>query len=278
MDDTVEGGFAAIVDSSRPKSSRARTATRTEAREITADSEGFFWFEAAHNILVDGKRTHRGISSRELQQLKELVKSKFFTEKIMRDVVVKLNDENSEAPRLRAFDWACTNFAKGHPVVKLVKSNDGSGAIVDPNMAYEGELRKHHRLLFDPFRRGTHIFYEIDGVIQRTTAGQLTFIRWCLENGVDKYVEENLVQIRQHMSRATKRGRQLGKRRRELTKAPTRLVRGVLMTEYDISTDTAHEISASKAWEKNKKAATLAMELADEENVEKAKELAELLK
>jgi len=280
MDDVIaEGPF---FQSSRPnakaKSSRARTTEKPAIREMTSDSEGLFWFEASYNVVVDGKRAHRGISSREHQQLKELVKSNFFTESVLRDVVIKLNDENSEAPRLRAYDWAVTNYAKGNPVARLVKSEDGTADIVDPNLSYEGELRKHHRLLFDPFRRGTHIFYEIDGVIHRTTAGQLTFIRWCLENGVDKYVEKNLKDIRLHMSKATKRGRVEGKRRRELTKAPTRLVRGVLMTEFDITTDTPFEIAASKAWEKHSKATSIAMSLANEESLDKAKELASLLK
>jgi hypothetical protein len=101
---------------------------------------------------------------------------------VLRNTVIQLNDENSDAPRLRAYDWAVTNYAKGHPTVLLVQSQDGSSAIMDPNMSYEGELRKHHRLLFDPFRRGTHIFFEIDGLIHRSTVGQLTFIKWCIEN------------------------------------------------------------------------------------------------
>jgi hypothetical protein len=280
MDEVIEEGplFQSFRPNARTKSSRARTTEKPAIREMISESEGFFWFEASYNIVIDGKRVHRGITTREHQQLKELVKSGFFSESLMRDVVIKLNDENSEAPRLRAYDWAVTNYAKGHPVARLVKSEDGTAAIVDPNLSYEGELRKHHRLLFDPFRRGTHIFYEIDGVIHRTTAGQLTFIRWCLENGVDKYVETNLKEIRSHMSRATKRGRIEGKRRRELTKAPTRLVRGVLMTEFDITTDTPFEIAASKEWEKNSKAASLAMSLAHDENLDKAKQLASLLK
>jgi hypothetical protein len=237
--------FQSSKPTSRGKSSRSRTAPKHEQVALKSESEGSFWFEASHNVMVDKKRVHRGITSREQQQVRELVKSGFFTDAVLRDIVIKLNDESSEAPRLRAYDWAVTNYAKGHPIVKLVKAADGTAAVIDPNLSYEGELRKHHRLLFDPFRRGTHIFFEIDGEIHRTTAGQLTFIRWCLENGVDKYVEDNLVQIRAHMSKATKRGRVLGKRRRELTKPPTRLVRGAMMTEFDITTDTKCEIESA---------------------------------
>jgi hypothetical protein len=252
-----------------------------DTTDMRSDSEGIFWFEQSHTLIVDGKRVHRGISNRERQQLKELVKSGSFSDETMRAVVIPLNDENSEAPRLRAYDWAVTNYSKGHPKAMLKKGADGSSAIVDPNLSYEGELRKHHRLLFDPFRRGTHIFFEFDGIIHRTTVGQLTFIKWCLENGVDKYVEENLADIRQHMSSATRRKRESGKkRRRELTRAPTSLVRGVLMTSFDILTDTAAEMEASKRANRNALAGDLAKELATndtEEDADKARKLVELL-
>lgn len=213
--------------------------------EIKTSSEGFFWFEDSTTLLVNGKNHHRGICARERQQLKEIVKSNIFTEETIKKVVIPLNDENSEAPRLRAYDWAVTNYAKGHPKTFLLVTDGGISAIIDPNLSYEGELRKHHRLLFDPFRRGTHIFFEIDGKIHRTTVGQLTFIKWCIENGVDKYVEKNLQDIRSHMASASRnksKETDSKKRRRELTQAPTRIVRGVSMTAFDIMTDTTNEL------------------------------------
>ena len=189
-DDVVHTeGSVPLFQASRPasarlKSSRSRkpevAAAAAPLTELSSDSEGPFWFESAHNVMIEGKRVHRGITTRERQQLKEIIKSGFYAEDVLRIVVIKLNDESSEAPRLRAYDWAVTNYAKGHPLVMLVQSIDGSSAVVDPNLAYEGELRKHHRLLFDPFRRGTHVFFDIDGVIHRSTVGQLTFIKWCV--------------------------------------------------------------------------------------------------
>jgi hypothetical protein len=268
----------------RVKSFRSRQLADAPVKvtsEMKSESEGIFWFEESHTIIDEGKRIHRGISNRELQQLKELVKSSVFTENVMRTVVIPLNDENSEAPRLRAYDWAVTNYSKGHPKSMLLQGTGGGSAIVDPNLSYEGELRKHHRLLFDPFRRGTHIFFDIDGVIHRTTVGQLTFIKWCIENSVDKYVEANLNEIRAHMASATKRGADASgkKRRRELTRAPTTLVRGVLMTSYDIMTDTAAEIQASKDANHNARVSELAREIASDEkdDIEKAKILAQII-
>ena len=109
--------------------------------------------------------------------------------------------------------------------------------------------------------------------------GQLTFIKWCIENSVDKYVEANLIEIRAHMASATKRDGSGKKRRRELTRAPTTLVRGVLMTSYDIMTDTAAEIQASKEANQNARVSELAREIAaeDGDDIEKARALAEII-
>ena len=206
--------------------------------ENDSDSVGQFWFEKSRAVLTpDGKTVHRGITSKELEQLREIEESRFFNEERLREIV-KFNDETSEAPRLRALDWAVTNYSKGHPLVMLVKNEEGVEEAIDPNLSYEGELRKHHRLLFDPFRRGTHIFFEIDGgMVHRTTTGQLTFVRWCLKSGVSKYVEDNLPMIREHMATVTKRGGKEDdvsgeKRRRELTTAPTRRVRGAVTFQF----------------------------------------------
>jgi hypothetical protein len=249
---------------------------------MKSESEGLFWFEQSNTVIIDGKPVHRGISTRERQQLKEIVKSQIFSESVIRNVVIQLNDENSDAPRLRDYDWAVTNYAKGNPKSMLIQYSGGSATIVDPNLSYEGELRRHHRLLFDPFRRGAHIFFEIDGIIHRTTVGQLTFIKWCLENGVDKYDEENLTSIRMHMSLATKKSRIIkgqNKRRRELTRAPTNLVRGVLMTSFNIVTDTHSEIEAGKLSNAKVLADDLARNIAKDDIIdkEKAKKLAKLL-
>ena len=286
MDDVVESNgqafYAARPPAARVKSTRSRVpaseaaiASNTARAEKKSDYEGVFWFEESHTIVKDGKREHGGISSRERQQLSEIVKSGTFTDSVLKEKVIAMNDENSDAPRLRTLDWACTNFSKGFPKTMLLQK-EGKNAIVDPNLSYEGELRRHHRLLFDPFRRGTHIFFEIDGIIHRTTVGQLNFIKWCMENSVDKYVEENLATIRLHMANASKKGRELGskKRRRELTRAPTTLVRGVLMTSFDIVTETANEIHAAEESNRAANASRIAREIAIEENDEEAKEKA----
>ena len=246
----------------------ATAATPPVRAPLESDFEGPFWFEKSATRYVNGEKTHFGITRRERQLLNEIVKSGFFTTERLRDVVVPLNDETSKTPRLRAFDWAVTNFSKGRPALHIV-----DGAIVDPNLDYQNELRKHHRLLFDPFRRGTHLFFELPdggpksgdtldgkmadakattagaaagaagtaaeasgstpGATHRTTVGQLCFIKWCIEHHVDRYVEANIDAIRAHMSATTRRTSGV-KRRRELTTAPTRVMRGAVFDTMTI--------------------------------------------
>lgn len=216
---------------------------------IESDFEGPFWFEKSSTTFVNGEKIHHGITRREHQLLRELVKSGFFTKERLRDVVVPLNDESSHTPRLRAYDWAVTNFAKGRPQLYIV-----NGSIVDPNLDYQNELKKHHRLLFDPFRRGTHLFFEAPELpagsaaggaaggaehsgsapeTHRTTVGQLCFIKWCIEHQVDRYVETHLDEIRAHMSATTKKHGPM-KRRKELTSAPRKMLRGAVFDPMSI--------------------------------------------
>jgi hypothetical protein len=229
-----------------------RAATEAEGAfvrpPIESDYEGPFWFEKSSTSFVAGEKVHHGITRREHQLLRELVKSGFFTKDRLRDVVVPLNDETSRTPRLRAYDWAVTNFSKGRPQLYIV-----NGSIVDPNLDYQNELKKHHRLLFDPFRRGTHLFFETDAgaaggaaagggggpvvpkpVVHRTTVGQLCFIKWCIEHQVDRYVEAHLDEIRAHMSATTKKNGPM-KRRKELTSAPRKMLRGAVFDPMTVS-------------------------------------------
>jgi len=254
----------------RSKSMRKRKFTTEELLKTTADArdrpmesdyEGPFWFETSSTSNINGDKQHSGITRRERQLLSEIVKSGFFTLDRLKNTLVPLNDESSKTPRLRAFDWAVTNFSKGSPSLHIV-----DGTIVDPNLDYQNELKKHHRLLFDPFRRGTHLFFEVPDLTgttigpagppcaagsavgsagpasgsagtakktHRTTVGQLCFVKWCIEHQVDRYVEENLEAIRAHMSATTKKNGNK-KRRRELTSAPTKIMRGAVFDTMTI--------------------------------------------
>lgn len=224
-----------ITQKRKPRSIRKRkfNVKEFDARAtdgpVESEFEGPFWFEKSTTQFYGPEKIHKGITRREHQLLRELVKSDFFSLERLENTVVPLNDENSSTPRLRSYDWAVTNFAKGQPCLQVIDGN-----IVDPNLDYQNALRKHHRLLFDPFRRGTHLFFEdSSGSTHRTTVGQLCFIKWCVEHHVDRYVELNVDAIRKHMSKSTKK-HDIVKKRRELTKAPKKMLRGAIFDTMTI--------------------------------------------
>lgn len=224
-------------------------------REIIAD--GPFWYMKPY-IHIDPKtsrRSYSGINQKEIQRLHELVKSQFFTPQILA-VIANMNEESSnkcKKTRLRSFDWAVTNFTKGNQISYLKISDDEKGAIIDPHLSYSSELNRGHRLLFDPFRRGSHIYFDADGKNSHSTVGQLCFLKWCFENGVDKYVDENSEEIKKNMSHVSKKRRRHRKTesendiekienpvfkrsRMELTPTPKSIIRGLVpMTQLHIS-------------------------------------------
>jgi len=244
--DTIIADLAEPIElsSTKPPSSKCRSIRKRKIvvnddksfekveRPTNSNMIGPFWFEMSSTQIIQGATILRGITKREEQMLREIVQSGVFTHDVLSNTVVPLNDEKSKTPRLRAFDWAVTNFAKGHCQMLVVDNT-----VLDPNTDYQSALRKHHRLLFDPFRRGTHIFFEIPiqgiPVVHRTTVGQLCFIKWCLEYKIDKYVAEHLPEIRSHMAEAAK-SRCNKRRRKELTKSNKTYVRGVVCENLEI--------------------------------------------
>lgn len=195
-----------ITPVSSIKKSRKRKFKKEEDKEEEEKEEEkkeyekndiFFYEKQKIAIANNDKKIMTGISLKEKYQLNELVKSKFFNNEKLK-IVVDLNNEKSQTPRLRSYDWAVTNYSKTKRSCSFQEGN--SNSLFDPYSLYVGELKRFHRLLFDPFRRGTHVFFEYDDEIHITTAGQLTFIKWCIENKIDKYVENNLQEIKLNMS------------------------------------------------------------------------------
>ena len=225
-----------VAVKTRVKASRER---KSPEKEDVTISEGCFWY-IKPQIKIDAKTNRRffyGINQKEMQRLRELVKSNFFTPEML-SVIANMNEESgsNKQTRLRSFDWAVTNFTKGNPISYLrpVKSapapppNDEANAnavkednknkaeaedkektrrIVDPHVSYSSELHSGHRLLFDPFRRGTHVYFEADGQNRHSTVGQLCFLKWCFDNGIDKYVDENADEIKKDMAVISKKRR-----------------------------------------------------------------------
>jgi hypothetical protein len=216
-----------------------------------SESRGPFWYEAPTTAVVRNQPIHRGLTRKESLQLDDLLAKGLLTQDFLDSVLVPINDESSDVPRLRALNWCVTNFAKGHPVVTMKPDGHGGHQLIDPAVAYAQLLKSMHRSLFDPYRRGTLLFFQCKGTgrTEYTTVGQLTFVIWCIENGVDAYVAKHEAAIRAHMNAALKGKRKGGSeeaaapkkrtRIRELTAAPSKYFRGAVADSISYSAGAA---------------------------------------
>lgn len=135
--------------------------------------------------------------------------------------VVPLNDEDPSMPALRTMDWAVTNYFKEH-MVTIRDPRSPDGRMLDPHSAYNTTLDFWHRLLFDPFRRGNHIWFQTkDGDYKYTTAGQLNFLKWLKDTTIDHLIATHESEIIVHRNRGFKASRERSKIAKKL-KLPRR--------------------------------------------------------
>jgi hypothetical protein len=76
---------------------------------------------------------------------------------------------------------------------------------LDVYQNYKLQLKSFSKKQFDPFCRKNKIlfYYNNDNYIE-TSCGQLCFFRWCFENSILNYVQENLNIIEQDMKTSLK--------------------------------------------------------------------------
>jgi len=89
---------------------------------------------------------------------------------------------------LRVIDWFVTNYAKKNNTTFDI---DNKPFIIFLN--YKDQLKAYSKKLFDPFQRRERIdfIYNDNNDIIETTIGQLNFFKWCFENNIIEYVENN---------------------------------------------------------------------------------------
>ena len=105
---------------------------------------------------------------------------------------------------LRIVDWFATNFAKKFFTLYNVYGEDGE--IIKRFKVYNDyklKLKAYSKAFFDPFCRWVRITipYKDDSFIE-TTIGQLNFLKWCIENNILEYIEENYDEIERDMNAA----------------------------------------------------------------------------
>ncbi len=180
---------------------------------------GPFTFPKSTTKIVNDKLVHVGILKTEYAELEELIRIGISDEFLQ--TVVTLNDESSTAPRLRLYNWSVCNYTKEKPLLMEV-----NGKLVDPMISYNATLKRRHRTLFDPYRRGTLLQFILNGATDTTTVGQMLFIKWTQECGMDRFVTEHETEIREHLKLINSKRKTLPKKRiRELTENKTRAAR-----------------------------------------------------
>ena len=103
---------------------------------------------------------------------------------------------------LRILDWFVTNYAKKNNISYDVfdrKTNSMKKLIV--HIDYKSQLKAYSKKYFDPFcRRERIVFTDTNNNEFLTTAGQLNFFRWVIDNDILYYIYNNLKTIEADMN------------------------------------------------------------------------------
>ena len=130
---------------------------------------GRFWFVDGCT-LPDGRFT--GLTSKEKSHLR-FMRDFYDSEKghaLLRDVIVPANNEDRRVPALRKYNFSVTNTFKA---LSLTMVKDG--VLRTPHEDYTSHLRAWTRDLYDSFRRGERVWFELDGKKHYSTVAQLHF-------------------------------------------------------------------------------------------------------
>ena len=157
----------------------------------------------------------------------------YFTDDVLKTIllpiIAKQHVDGEPKLSLRAIDWLCTNYSKAHPIVYTVKPPDSCEVLINIYRSYKSWLWTFKRKNFDPFRRRTRLYFQVDDVEYQSTVGQLNFIYWASRYGVLEYARNHIDIIEKDQAHATKNaivpekeGRK--RKRRQLSKAPKQTV------------------------------------------------------
>tara|TARA_R100001163_G_C5067706_1_gene207042 strand:- start:3226 stop:3915 length:690 start_codon:yes stop_codon:yes gene_type:complete len=101
---------------------------------------------------------------------------------------------------LRILDWFTTKYAPEYKVTYRIFHPHRPTKTFCVHDSYKAQLKGYHKRYFDPFCRGSRIYFEYyEGCEIETTVGQLSFFKWAIENKVLDYVETHLDRIVAHM-------------------------------------------------------------------------------
>ena len=103
---------------------------------------------------------------------------------------------------LRILDWFVTNFAKKYNISYNILVGDIVTKFI-VHISYKSQLKAYSKKLFDPFCRRERIrFIDHNNEEIVTTAGQLNFFRWVIENKILDYISKYLKKIEDDMNQS----------------------------------------------------------------------------
>ena len=114
-------------------------------------------------------------------------------ESLLRDVIVPANNEDRQVPALRKFNFSMTNTFKA---LSLTMVKDG--VLRTPHEDYSAHLRAWTRDLYDSFRRGERVWFQIEGKKQYSTVAQLHFFMVGHKTGNNEAVIEHEAVVEEH--------------------------------------------------------------------------------
>ena len=136
-------------------------------------------------------------------------------ESLLRDVIVPANNEDRQVPALRKFNFSMTNTFKA---LSLTMVKDG--VLRTPHEDYSAHLRAWTRDLYDSFRRGERVWFQLDGRKHYSTVAQLHFFLVGHKTGNNQAVIEHEAVVELHSKmqqksdrKRAKKGKAAGRRR-----------------------------------------------------------------
>jgi len=123
----------------------------------------------------------------------------FFRDKVNLEKIMPIINGKSNIS-LRILDWFVTNYAKKYNIsYNITIDNIIKKFIV--HISYKSQLKAYSKKLFDPFCRRERIrFMDHNNNEIITTAGQLNFFRWVIENDIFNYISDNIDNIEKDMN------------------------------------------------------------------------------
>lgn len=119
----------------------------------------------------------------------------FCTDERLQKTIVPIIAVNSEIS-LRLLDWFVINYSKKYQIAIL----NTEGHLISVYSNYRSWLKFWRRDLFDAFRRGQRIYFELSGYVYSTTVAQLNFLYWANRTGVLQYTKNHMAQIQDDMN------------------------------------------------------------------------------